>query len=685
MTKPFLRAILLCCVARAKQRHGESVAEWVRNAGGGAQNSSLELARAGVSQALAELVRYYDGDERVLASAAGLGGDDAALVARVALAMAGRRGGGVFSVGVTGSSVTAGHGGFGDAAWPLVLERRLAPVWRRHFGVRFVVHNQAVGGRDPWPASWCLGPMMGAAVDVVMREWEYWGAADGLVVDDIGARQPKADFDLAGYELLLRVALTLPRQPAVHLVFLGHGGGGAEAGRVPKLAKELRKGGRLAAYADLPIEAFDAFGAPFDALRKAAPEKRVEKGGKKPCSGGNVAECPVAPKRQDGHHAAAAHPGYDAAAHPAWAAYDNHNLFLNWHPGALGHEVIGNQLAHYHLKLMLRALDMLTGAHKRDQTGGGGGLAHLERLAAPRPLPPPAQCAPAMCGFRGYRPACAIATLPKVDGPDVGDWVRNDSAAAERAWANLPVAPDPQCREADVSAAAAAARLLPALSLFLPPRGDVQLTTSPLALPSARSSQLERVCGGGAAGSQACYSQTLKCSSRDRKRAFKGSGASAPLRLRVPLADARGAACRVLVSEAYYEWSKPFAIANWHRELEVELDGKRCAPPACRVMQTGGGYRQDLLVDVAAARGVAAGAACAAKGPAELVLRVKPVAVSDAICAAHPRHGRCEPAGEWRRYNAQCVKRDDGTCELKTARSTRPEDINAFVAQVVTW
>ncbi len=646
MTTRLIATLLLCCGARAKQRHGESVAEWVRNAGGGAQNSSLDRARAGVSRALAELVAYYDGDERVLASAAGVGGDDAALVARAALAMAGRRGGGVFSVGVTGSSVTAGHGGFGDAAWPLVLERRLAPVWRAHFGVRFVVHNQAVGGRDPWPASWCLGPMMGAAVDVVMREWEYWGAADGLVVDDIGARQPKADFDLAGYELLLRVALTLPRQPAVHLVFLGHGGGGAEAGRVPKLAKELRKGGRLAAYADLPIEAFDAFGAPFDALRKAAPEKRVEKGGKKPCSGRNVADCPVAPKRQDGHHSAAAHPGYDAAAHPAWAAHDNHNLFLNWHPGALGHEVIGNQLAHYHLRLMLRALDMLAGARKRDQAGGGGGLAHLERLAAPRALPPPAQCAPATCAFKGYRPACAIATLPKVDGPDVGDWVRNDSAAAERAaWANLPVAPDPKCREAD----------------------------------------LERVCGGGAAGSQACYAQTLKCSSRERKRAFKGSGASAPLRLRVPLADAKGAACRVLVSEAYYEWSKPFAIANWHRELEVELDGKRCAPPACRVMQTGGGYRQDLLVDVAAARGVAAGAACAAKGPAELVLRVKPVAVSDAICAAHPRHGRCEPAGEWRRYNAQCVKRGDGTCELKTSRSTRPEDINAYVAQVVAW
>lgn len=137
---------------------------------------------------------YYDGDEKLLSSAAagltggGAGGGEDALVARMALAMAGRRNG-TISVGVTGSSVTAGHGNFGGAAWPLVLERRMAPVWKQLFGVRFVVHDQAVGGRDPWPASFCLEPMMGEDVDVVMREWEYWGAADGLVDDEVNTKK----------------------------------------------------------------------------------------------------------------------------------------------------------------------------------------------------------------------------------------------------------------------------------------------------------------------------------------------------------------------------------------------------------------------------------------------------------------------------------------------------------------
>jgi hypothetical protein len=83
--------------------------------------------------------------------------------------------------------------------------------------------------------------------------------------------------------MLFRVALSLPKQPAVHLVFLGHGGGGPERKRATRLAKELKSDGKLRAYAGLPIEAFDAFGAPFDALRAAAPAERVERGGNKPC------------------------------------------------------------------------------------------------------------------------------------------------------------------------------------------------------------------------------------------------------------------------------------------------------------------------------------------------------------------------------------------------------------------
>jgi hypothetical protein len=158
--------------------------------------------------------------------------------------------------------------------------------------------------------------------------------------------------------------------------------------------------------------------------------------------GGNVADCPVDFAKQDGHHARAEHPGYDALQHPEWSKYDEaRKLFLNWHPGPLGHEMIGNQVAYHHLRLMLRALDMLVGAAKRDEmtaggkgaaAGGGGGLAHLEKLAAPRPLPHPAQCAPELCGYKGYRPACAYATFPKVgEGSELsglGDRNVDDSA-----------------------------------------------------------------------------------------------------------------------------------------------------------------------------------------------------------------------------------------------------------------
>ncbi len=633
---PAPRLLLLGVLAATAKHHGEDIAAWVRGGGGAHANASLDNARAGVERALADLVQYYDGDTTVLGAALGLA-DDTALAARMALAMAGRRNR-TLSAAAAGSSVTAGHGGFGDAAWPLVLERRVAPVWAL-FGVRFVVHNQAVGGRDPWPASWCLSPMMGDDVDIVMREWEYWAPSDGLHAELKGkAAKKPADADLAGYEMLLRVALTMPRQPAVHFVFLGAGGASSTYERVSKLRQALAPGGALAAYAQFAVDAFDAFGKPFAKLRAAAPKRRVDKKGEKPCEGPNIADCPLAPRRQDGYHARAAHPGYDEREHAAWRAHDNNNLFVNWHPGALGHEVIGSQLAFAHLRLMLRALDMLARA-------GGGDLARLERLAAPRALPPPKRCAPALCGFDGYRPACAYSTLPKVHGPDVADWAVNDTAPGAAApWTNAPCSPD-----------------------------------------GCAPAQVDELCARSGRDSAQCYGRTLACSSRDRKRALRGTGASQPLLLRVPLARRAGAACRVLLSEGSYQWSKPLQYANWRHELEIELDGRRCTPPACQVLQASGGYRQDLLIDVKLARGARDGAACSAKGPAEIVLRVKPVAVGDEICVKMPRHGRCEAAGAWRRYDAQCIKKPDGGCALKAPRSARPQDVAAFVTQVVAW
>ena len=91
-----------------------------------------------------------------------------------------------------------------------------------------------------------------------------------------------ADADLAGYEMLLRVALTMPRQPAVHFVFLGAGGASSTYERVSKLRQALAPGGALAAYAQFAVDAFDAFGKPFAKLRAAAPPNGVPAGPRAP-------------------------------------------------------------------------------------------------------------------------------------------------------------------------------------------------------------------------------------------------------------------------------------------------------------------------------------------------------------------------------------------------------------------
>jgi hypothetical protein len=52
--------------------------------------------------------------------------------------------------------------------------------------------------------------------------------------------------------------------------------------------------------------------------------------------------------------------GYPMAEIPLYKKYaeeaGTHRLFVNWHPAPLGHEVVGHQVAFYHLMLMERAL-----------------------------------------------------------------------------------------------------------------------------------------------------------------------------------------------------------------------------------------------------------------------------------------------------------------------------------------
>jgi hypothetical protein len=194
-----------------------------------AQAAMLHRALTAVKAERARLLKYYDGDTSILRRAPVVPPEDAdaRLCAQLALLALGhkRR----FVVGVLGSSVSAGHDGFGDAAWPRVLERWLMPTVKQ-LGGALTVRNQAVGGTNPFPTSLCLAPILGTDVDLVIREWEYWSFADGME----GARmaKPGVSAEQAGIELLLRTALALPNQPAVHFLKMNHNGAAAPPARL---------------------------------------------------------------------------------------------------------------------------------------------------------------------------------------------------------------------------------------------------------------------------------------------------------------------------------------------------------------------------------------------------------------------------------------------------------------------
>ena len=134
-------------------------------------------------------------------------------------------GGGKFVVAAFGSSVTAGHDGFGHTAWPAVLGRRLSKELEP-LGIEVEVRNQAVGGAEPFPRSLCVGPIAGSDVDLVIREWEYWGFSDGLEAPGAHGGEEGA------IEIFLRTAFLLPNKPAVLFLNMEPNGEGRKTQQV---------------------------------------------------------------------------------------------------------------------------------------------------------------------------------------------------------------------------------------------------------------------------------------------------------------------------------------------------------------------------------------------------------------------------------------------------------------------
>jgi hypothetical protein len=288
-----------------------------------------QILRAGlkaVEEARAGILAYYDNDEKLLdKSPHKAAAEDSLLIAKMAKAIndADKK---TFTIGVDGSSVSAGHDNFLSTAWPSVLERILKPVWS-NLEMDFKVINGAVGARDPNPWPLCFKQILGPDVDLVIHEAEYWEFEAGYN-DEQKYFKVGADKSVAALEILIRNVLQLPNQPALHFMKMSYRG--HRHGALDWMKKYLGNNGDLAAYRKFSFNGFDHFGEPYNHLiAKAANITRTRKpqypgeniddqtGWKPesiPCNQGqldDVAECPVDPDKPDGFHSRAQFIGFN--------------------------------------------------------------------------------------------------------------------------------------------------------------------------------------------------------------------------------------------------------------------------------------------------------------------------------------------------------------------------------------
>ena len=514
MWPPFL-FIATALAAGHRGEHGRDVAEWTRgmhhhddaprsialtrkdyllaakkNFPPEAEEGDL-LSRA--KGALKELLDYYQGDEAML-SLAKRGATPATERLGGRLARKLKRGE-VITIACVGSSVTAGHDGFGSTAWPAVLERRLKNVGN----IR--VLNQAVGGQKPYPASFCL-PAVCGNVDAVFREWEYWTLDDG--VDPFRRDTGRFGPVQAAQHFAARVA-DLADDFDGTAGFIQLDVSGRKEHKTKMLVETLGSPSFL--NEDISAAVFSSFGVAFDHLRAKTSSDRYDRQGRAKCSGPNVGECPLAPFA-DGYHAKAEKEGVD----PLPPTAKKPQLFINWHPGSLGHEVVGNQIAYFLLSRLVKALE------EEEE----------DRALSP---PPPTRKNPVAetpYPLSAGKVKCATSTLPAAVGPSVGDLVDNTTAATQ--WIDEP---------------------------------------TPSALRTQE--QCSRPCKGS---DTQCYDSLRKCSYRDQKRGFKGGPQDGPLSLKIPFSPTDK--CIAYLVEPGFEWNKPLIMANWAAELKISVDGTPC-------------------------------------------------------------------------------------------------------------
>lgn len=105
----------------------------------------------------------------------------------------------------TGLSITAGHDGLTQQAYPAVLQDLLGPFFKLA-GIKLVTRNAGIGGNSILPYSLCLGAFGGHDADLV--SWEM----------RMNMESHACEVKRAEVEAFIRTAAVLPRAPAV-LIF----------------------------------------------------------------------------------------------------------------------------------------------------------------------------------------------------------------------------------------------------------------------------------------------------------------------------------------------------------------------------------------------------------------------------------------------------------------------------------
>eukprot|EP00466_Bigelowiella_natans_P017499 jgi/Bigna1/75240/fgenesh1_pg.33_\ len=562
----------------------------------------LRTAKTEISKHRLSLLKSYGNDEKIL-STAGISNsrDSTVLVDKMKLAML--QGKENFVISVAGSSVSAGHDNLGSDAWPVVLGDTLRPLWTSVLGVNFTVRNQAVGGRNPNPHPVCLGPMLGEDADIVIREWQYWAFHEGFepntvllpersdhIQDQVsGVRDPV--LQAAGLEVFIRMALMLKNRPAVHLLFLQH----SERLHSKPLKylsdwlnpeKKSKQPGIFSPYASTSaVNYFDAFGTTFDHLREKAKRPRWSKDldentGKKVASPDDgyddVGACPVDFEKQDG--------------------YPKGLLFVNWHPGKLGHQVMGHQFAYYYMGLMLNAVESLLAVGKDGLLQARKALLTQSGRQNNAPLPSPIVCNPDICE---NKPSCAYSYLPKAHGPDVGDWILNkttEGTAAEEMEEGEDGGEEGRATTPTVSSSSSS-RFLDVWSNANIGGGWVNSVAPHQELCNAKSFFDSKCYAPRRKGTEDCVRCMQHLSHLDQKRAFRGWRGAGELSVKLAFKGS-SSKCSVWVCEPPYEWSKPDTVANFATDLKFAVNDKPCTQSnkCYRVEQVG--YKQCGVLDV---------------------------------------------------------------------------------------